>query len=349
MVLSIFVFILILAILILVHELGHFLAARAAGIRVEEFAFGFPPRILSFVKNKTRYAINLIPIGGYVKLYGEESKKDSPDAYSAKSVWVRLGVVLAGVLMNIVLAVVAFWIGFQIGMVPVVSDPATLGGEQTGQVVITEVDPEGAAATAGLKVGDQLAQFMSVASIQEFSKTHQGETVEVNYIRADSAGTATISLPAGDDTPLGVGLFELVEVKLAPLPALRAATIETWKTIAATFDFLGDFFGRLFTKGEVPEGVSGPVGIYSVTDQAVKLGAAYVIQILAILSVNLALLNILPFPALDGGRALFLVIESIARKKIVRDEIEGVIHMVGFVFLLILIALVTYRDILRLG
>lgn len=349
MLLSTVVFVLLLVVLVLIHELGHFLAARAAGIRVEEFAFGFPPRLVSFVKNKTRYAINLIPIGGYVKLYGEETKKDSPDAYSAKSVWIRLGVVLAGVVMNLVLAVVAFWIGFQIGMVPVISDPASLGGEQSGQVVITQVDPAGAAAAAGLAPGDQLPDFVSVSSIQEFSRTHQGETVELAYVRDGVPATTSVTLPTGDETPLGVGLFELVEVKLGPLAALRAATIETGKTVVATVDFLGDFFGRLLVKGEVLEGVSGPVGIYSVTDQAVKLGVSYVIQILAILSVNLALLNILPFPALDGGRALFLVIESIARKKVVRDEIEGVIHMVGFVLLLILIALVTYRDILRLG
>lgn len=348
MFLTAIVFILILGLLIFVHEAGHFLAARAAGIKVEEFAFGFPPRLWSVVRGGTRYALNLLPLGGYVKLLGEDGQSDDPRSFGRQKARVRLAIIVAGVGMNLVLAVVALWIGFMIGMVPVVSDPVTLGGVQAPQVMITYVANGSPAAGASLTPGDILTDFTTPEAVRDFTTRQAGQTIQLHIIHHGDRVTKSVTLASGTDSPLGIGLVQLTKVKLDPIQALGAATLETGKTVQATFTFLAKFFVRLFTTGQVAEGVSGPVGIFSVTGQAVALGFSYVLQLLAILSVNLALLNILPFPALDGGRALFVGLEGITRRKVVRDEIEATIHAVGFVLLLILVALVTYRDILNL-
>lgn len=348
MAVSIIVFIIVLGLLIFVHEWGHFIVARLSGIKVEEFAFGFPPRLFSWKRGETRYAINLFPIGGYVKLLGEDGGSQDPRSFGQQKVRTRLGVIVAGVVMNLVLAVVALWLGFIIGMVPVVSSPEDLGGTQSAQVLINYVADGSAASAAEFKSGDILTGFSTPESVREFTTSRGGETVQFSVLRNGETLEKNVQLSADTETPLGVGLVQLTKVKLPVIPAFGAAVTETGKTIAATVDFLGSFFKRLFTTGEVAEGVSGPVGIFSATAQATALGFTYILQIIAILSINLALLNILPFPALDGGRGLFVVLEGIVRRKVVREEIEGVIHAVGFLLLLLLVAVITYRDILNL-
>lgn len=348
MFLSILAFVLILGLLIFVHEWGHYIGARLANIKVEEFAFGFPPRLFSWKRGETTYAINALPLGGYVRLLGEDGGSDDQRSFGKQKARIRLAVIVAGVLMNLVLAVVALSIGFLVGMVPVVSDPADLGGTHEAQVMITGVSENSAAATAELASGDILIGFTSPEAVREFTLERAGQPVELTILRDGETVVKTVTLGMDSAAPLGVGLAQLTKVRLAPLPAIGAAVVETGKTIGATFEFLGGFFKQLFTTGEVAEGVSGPVGIYTVTSQAVTLGASYVLQLLAILSVNLALLNILPFPALDGGRALFIVLEGIVRRRVVRQEIEATIHAIGFVLLLILVAIITYRDIVSL-
>src|SRR3990167_5419146 len=162
---AVLIFIIILAVLIFVHELGHFLAARATGIQVEEFAIGFPPKIISYLKNGTRYCINLFPLGGYVKLLGEMGESRDHNAFVNKPVGSRLLVVVAGVLMNVILAVILLTIGFMIGMVPMQLNPADLGGEQTPQVYAVEVIAGSAPAKAGVRQGDQIVGFESSSVI----------------------------------------------------------------------------------------------------------------------------------------------------------------------------------------
>lgn len=348
MFLTIFVFIFILGLLIFVHEWGHFLAARKSGIKVEEFAFGFPPRLVVWKRGETEYALNLLPIGGYVRLLGEDGKSDDPRAFNRQTVAKRLFVVVAGVGMNLVLAVVIFWIGFMIGMVPVVSTPAELGGVQTPQLFITGVVEGSAAANIGLEQFDIIQGFATSEELRVFTKAHPGETVNLEIVRDGQRLTREVTLGTDQAGPLGVFTQQVTKVKLPVLSALRAAVIETGKTIGATVVFLGDFFTRLVTRGEVAEGVTGPVGIFRITAQTVQLGVSYILQLIGILSVNLALLNILPIPALDGGRGLFVALEGLVRRKVIREEIEAVIHAVGFFLLLALILLITYRDVRQL-
>jgi regulator of sigma E protease len=348
MFLTILVFVFILGLLIFVHEWGHFLVARASGIKVLEFAFGFPPRLFSWKRGETEYALNLLPIGGYVRLLGEDGKSSDPRAFNRQSVLKRLGVVIAGVGMNLILAVLVFWIGFMIGMVPVVSKPADLGGSQAPQLFVTGVVADSAAVKIGLEQFDIILGHGNSDDLRAFTSSHAGQTVSIEILRDGEKLTKEVTLGTDPSAPLGVYTQQVTKVKLGVFAALKAAVIETGKTIGATFRFLTDFFQGLVRRGEVAEGVTGPIGIFQITAQTIQLGFTYILQLLGILSVNLALLNILPIPALDGGRGLFIALEGLVRRKVVREEIEGVIHAIGFVLLLALIALITYRDIIRL-
>ncbi|MEK7461052.1 MAG: site-2 protease family protein [Patescibacteria group bacterium] len=348
MFLTILVFVIILGLLIFVHEWGHFLLARATGIKVEEFAFGFPPRLLAWKRGETEYALNLLPFGGYVRLLGEDGKSNDPRAFNRQSVLKRLGVVVAGVFMNLVLAVIVFWVGFTIGMVPVVSQPADLGGSQAPQLFVVGIVKDSAAEAIGLLQFDIIQGFGSSDELRLYTQSQAGQEITLTIIREGQEMTKQVTLGSDASGPLGVYTQQVTKVKLGFFGAGRAAFIETGKTVVATFHFLGNFFSQLVSRGQVAEGVTGPVGIFRITGQTVQLGFTYVLQLLGILSVNLALLNILPIPALDGGRGLFVVLEGIVRRKVVREEIEGVIHAVGFILLLALILFITYSDIVNL-
>lgn len=349
---TIIIFIVILAVLIFVHELGHFWAAKIANVQVEEFAIGFPPRIVSYIKNGTRYCLNLFPLGGYVKLLGEMGESKDHNAFVNKPVGSRLLVVVAGVLMNIGLAIILLTIGFMIGMAPMQLNPTDLGGSQKPQVYVVELIAGSAAAQADIKPGDQIVGFnagvvKSVAEIQDFTKLHQGQAVNIDLKRENKDIVLSAQLGQGD-SPLGAYLTQVSIVKLPFGRALYAATKETWLGVKAVFEFVGVLFRDIFSTGKITDGVTGPVGIYNVTKQAAKLGFSFVLQLAAVISLNLAVINIIPFPGLDGGRGLFILLEAVFRRKVVRDQVEQIIHVVGFGILLLLIIAITAKDIVGL-
>lgn len=346
---SALIFFLVLGLLIFFHELGHFLMARLVGIKVEEFAFGFPPKIFSRQFGGTKYLINLIPIGGYVKLLGEEKSSRVSSSYSAKSVWQRLLVVLAGVLMNFILAIIVFTIGFTIGMVPFFSEPATLGPISNPIVYIIDVIDGSPAENSGLKIGDSIAGFDSAQAVQDFAKNNRGRQVTLNLIdQSNNLREVDVSLRDQDIAPLGVSLFETGKVKLPAHKAFIAGVKESTNAVKFTLDFIGQSFLKLFVKGEVPQEVGGPVAIFGLTKEAATQGLAAILRVIGILSVNLAIINIVPFPALDGGKAAFLITEGIFGRKIIKEKYESIIHAIGFAFLIMLIVAITYRDIIRL-
>ncbi len=343
------VFILILGILIFVHEAGHFLAARASGVKVEEFAFGFPPRLWSRKVGETTYAINLIPLGGYVKLLGEHDDDSSdPRSFHKAPVWARITVILAGVVMNLVLAVLVLWIGFMIGMSPLVSSPSSFGGQQQSEIVISGIMPDSAAAKAGLKQADGLVGFTTVEDFQKFAHEHIGQSTTIKVRRGSTTIDVPITLGTKADAPVGVALTSVTKVKLPVGKAFRASLTETGKTIVVSASFLKNFFSGLFMRAEVSEGISGPVGIYQVTGISIKLGVSFVLQLLAGLSLSLALFNVLPIPPLDGGGIMLLILEKTIRKKALRESIQNALYLIGLVFVLGLIILATYQDIIRL-
>lgn len=358
MILTIITFIIALGILILMHELGHFIAAKKTGVKVEEFAFGFPPRIWSKKRGETTYVINAIPIGGYVKMLGELEKSSDRRAFENQNRWRRFVISVAGVTANLILAWLILTLGFIIGMAPLVSSPDAIPGKKIStEVVIAEVIKDSPAEKAGFAQGayissattkDGTINFTSISQFSSFTASHRGEKVVFNYKIDDQTYDKEVTLSKDKEASLGVLGIEHSIVRVpwyrAPYVALR----ETYKITELTVIFLKDFFVKLFSTGKVAEGVGGPVAIYVMTGAVVKIGIMAILQFIALLSINLALINILPFPALDGGRILFIILESIARKKIVKEKVEQIIHTIGFALLIVLIVLITYKDIANL-
>lgn len=343
---TILIFILVLGLLIFVHELGHFLTAKLFEVEVQEFAFGFPPRIFSFKRGKTRYALNLIPFGGYVRLLGEEGEIHLPVSFSGKSPLRRLFIVIAGGIMNFLLAYLLLSAGYLIGMSPITLNPDKLEGTKTSQVVITEIISQTPAEKVGLERGDFLVDFEKAEEVQKFTQANQGSKVDFKIKRGKKTLVLPVELAKGE-TPLGIALVDVVSVKLALLPALKAAYQEIIGFTRLVGGFLKTFLGSLFFERALPEEIAGPIGIYSLTGQAIKLGFVYLIQLIALLSLNLGLINLLPFPALDGGRALLIVVEGVARRRPLRMELENFLHTLGFVLLVLLMLAVTYREFVR--
>jgi len=359
MIIAILLFILLLGALVLVHEWGHFFVARKFGVRVEEFAFGFPPRIASFVKNGTRYALNLFPIGGYVKIYGEggEGSQD-PASFSTRPVWQRIAIIAAGVAMNAVLAWALFSASHAIGLPTVIedSDPAP-----DARVMVIAVNPHSPAGDAGIRFGDVIRAVRTeepvdhpdaitrVEEVQEFIGAHRGQVVHLELLRGSETvmvGVRPREDPPEGEGPLGVALVRAGIVRVpwwrAPIEGART----TWDVLALTSRALGDTAARFISRGEVGAEVSGPVGIFFFANETRQLGIAYFLRLIGVLSVNLALLNILPIPALDGGRVLFLFIEKVRGVR-VNERLEQAAHTIGFVLLLVLILAITYRDVVR--
>lgn len=337
-------FIVILGLLVFCHELGHFLAARAAKIKVEEFAFGFPPKLVGKLKGGTRYSVNLLPLGGYVRLLGEDQTSKVPASYGRKPPSVRLAVVVAGVLANLILAWVLLTVWFA---VTIVSPPANA-------VVVAQVIPESPAAAAGLLPGDVLVktdgeQVGTAEDLARFTRERAARTITLTVRRFGRSVEQRIvlgQLPA----PLGVAPVDLGALPegfksyLAPVYALQ----DIWATVAANLGFIVQALRSVTGGPPVEGGISGPVGIFGILSQMVSLGPLYILRFIANLSLLVGFFNILPIPALDGGKAVFVVAELISRRKVVREQIEQTIHFIGFILLVGLLVVVTYQDIMRL-
>lgn len=348
MFLTIIIFIAILAILILIHEFGHFVAAKLMGVKVKEFAFGFPPRLFWKNYHGTRYSFNAIPLGGYVSLLGENENLRAPGSYFSRKIFEKILIIFAGVFMNFLLAVVVLTIGFTVGMTPLVSDPSTMGGAKISQVMVVEVVPDSAAAQIGLEPGNILMGFSTPTELQEFTQSHAGQEVNLQVEKNRQIQDYQVTLATGD-APLGVGVVSVTKVKQPIYQAFVSAIVEVGKSIAVIFVVLWRILQSIFTTGHAGEagaGVVGPVGIYNFTASALKIGWIYIFQLLAILSINLGIINILPFPALDGSKILFLSLEGIFRKRVVRLEVENLIHTIGFIILIILMLAIIFRDFL---
>ncbi|MBI4132195.1 MAG: site-2 protease family protein [Candidatus Sungbacteria bacterium] len=357
MLLTILIFIILLGALVLAHEWGHFFAARRFGVRVEEFAFGFPPRVASFVRKGTRYALNFIPIGGYVKIYGESGGDGrDPESFSSRPLFQRFAIIAAGVAMNVVLAWALFSTGHGIGLPTVVGEGEMAAG---AAVTIIGVAPDSPAERAGLEFGDVIKEVKSRTSnakierledVQKFIDAHRGEEVIFQLKRGRELMERTAV--ARREPPPGEGAvgIAMADVGIVRSPWWRApwdGAKTTMSAAVAITTALGRTVRDLFSEGRLAAEVSGPVGIFVFANESRRLGIAYLLELAGILSVNLALLNILPIPALDGGRILFLFIEGVRGVKM-NQRLEQAIHTVGFALLILLMAAITYRDVVRI-
>lgn len=352
---SILVFVLVLSVLILVHELGHFIAAKKAGIWVEEFGFGLPPKIIGKKIGETIYSLNALPFGGFVRLHGEMTEEGvtKPNrAFINKSKKVRAVIVTAGVLMNFLLAVVSFAIIYSFSGVP----------RNSQNVRIVDIKAGSPAQEGGLLVGDIVREVVGekIISVNQFvGKIEQNRGMKTNVLIERTIGEKSenkkfVLVPRKevlkDEGPLGV-VITSTEIYFPPLwqrPFVGVyyglkESVYWGKTVV--FGFV-KIFGDLF-KGQSPKDLAGPVGIYAITTQVAKGGIFAILNFVGILSVNLAILNILPFPALDGGRLLFIFIEKAIGKKVV-PKIESIIHTIGMVILILLLVAITAHDIQRL-
>ena len=353
--LTVIIFIALLAVLVLAHEFGHFYTAIKTGMQVDEFGFGFPPRAWSFIKNGVRYSINWLPLGGFVKIKGEDgSKRDEVGSFSSKKPWQRVLVLSAGVIMNLILAAVLLSVGFMFGL-PQAIDGLTNENIRDRKVQIVSVLPDSPAAKADLKLGDEVVSFngekiTTVEQLISLTSSAIDTNVKIKIKRGQEELEKEIGVIKLEETGkggVGIGLLATGVVKYgfftSIVKGVAATATMTWAIILG---FLG-MIKNLFTTGSVGVDVSGPVGIAVMTGQIAQLGFAYLIQFAAMLSVNLAVINFLPFPALDGGRVLFVIIEKL-RGKPMNDKTEGIAHAIGFLLLMLLIVFVTFKDIVRM-
>lgn len=382
---TLFIFLLILSVLVLIHELGHFVAAKAAGVRVEEFGWGLPPRILGKKFGETTYSINLLPFGGFVKLTGEDmdqggddtedlGKTGMPDpkSFASKTPLQRGIILIAGVFMNIVLAVVIFYIfmfvnGFKTFQMPLIFDYDFKFGETTKiGTVISGIQPGSAAEKAGLTLGEAVAavngrKVTDIAQFKSVLAEYNGAPVQLTL--TDLKDTTYTKIrdvrvsPTKDEDGkpiIGVYLGESVSISYKkPLDRILVGFYHSYNVMGYSMNTLGQMVSLSFKTKDispVSESVSGPVGIYNLVDMVLKYGGPNawltLFDYTALMSLSLAVVNILPFPALDGGRAAFVLFEGITRKK-PNPKMEAAFHRLGMVFLLGFLILITIRDVTR--
>ena len=347
---TLLIFILILGILVLVHEFGHFIVAKKSGLTVEEFGFGFPPRIFSFKVNETVYSINLLPLGGFVKILGEDGgETNSPKSFSSKSAGIRSLITAAGVMMNFALGALLLIIGFYIGLPQVVNEENKAIAKNV-QIQIIAISNNSPAEKANLKLGDSIEGFGEISIFQDFINQNKEKEISLKIKRGEDyldIKAVPRANPPEREGALGIAL---AKTGLISYPWYQSVWLGIKSSFIITWEIVKGFFGlikNLITVGKIPQEIAGPVGIAILAGQATALGFVYLLQLVALISLNLAVLNLIPFPALDGGRLLFLGIEKIKGSK-VNPKIENVIHSVGIVLLLALVVLITYRDILKL-
>lgn len=363
----IIIFIIILAVLVFVHELGHFVVAKASGIKVDEFAIGFPPRIASFTRGETRYALNIIPFGGYVKIFGEDYEESqspevatSPDkdrSFANKPKYIQALVLLAGITFNILFAWVLLSIGFMSGMA-VPDGYNGSGAIKDAATVVTSVVKKSPADVAGLKPGDKILSLQAADAkvdkplsedLQKFTASHADKPITISLERKSAIETLSVTptLRGGDHATIGITTDQLGILKLGLFPAIWEGGKLTIELVKATAVGLAVFFKTIFIGKAHFSDVTGPVGIAGLVNDATQLGFSYLVSFTAFISINLAIINLIPFPALDGGRVLFVLIEKI-RGKALNPKAVQIVNTTGLGLLLLLMLVVTVHDVINL-
>ncbi|MBI5798825.1 MAG: site-2 protease family protein [Candidatus Yonathbacteria bacterium] len=360
---SILLFIIILAALILVHELGHFIAAKRSGVRVDEFGIGFPPRLWTTKVGETMYSINAFPVGGFVKIFGEDPNDESLQgvdkarSITSKSKLIQAWIISAGVIFNFLFAWLLVSAGFVVGLPYSVDDAKYSTRVENPSLTITQVMPNSPAEGAGLKGGDVIVSLLSekdtleiptVRATQDFIGSH--EEFKLTYRRGEKVEEVVVEGSEGfvnGRRAIGISMENVGILKLPAHEALYEGLMTTFSmSVAMTVGIL-DFFRDIFVGQASLEGVSGPVGIVSIVGDASTLGFIHVLSLTAIISINLAIINLLPFPALDGGRLFFLLIEAIKRSPI-KPQISNAANGIGFLILIAFMAFVTFNDVAKL-
>lgn len=363
---NILIFLIILLVLVLSHEFGHFIVAKKSGIRVDEFSFGFKPKLFGIKRGETEYNFNAIPFGGYVKIYGEDPDEeningvDKDRSFVNKPKYIQAFVLIAGVVMNILVAWILLSVGFMSGLPTSVDSAPEDTVIKDKALTITSVLPDSPAEKAGIKTGDKILSIgygddfienpLDTTEFSNFVKTKNGKELDIKYKRADDVNEIKV-IPTsgiiGDNGAIGITMDIIGKLQIPPHKALWEGAKLTWNlTKATTVGFFNLLRDAILGKADM-NSVTGPIGIVGVVGDAREFGFVYLLSFTALISINLAVINLMPFPALDGGRLLFLLIEKIKGSRI-KPSIANLINTIGFGILMLLMAIVTFKDIVKL-
>lgn len=372
---GIIAFVVVLLVLVLVHEFGHFIIAKKSGIRVDEFGFGFPPKLYGKKYGETEYTFNLIPLGGFVKIFGETPDDDSisgPDSersFVNKPAWIQAAVLSGGILFNVLLAWLLFSIIFMMG-VPYADGDLPFGAELENKgLMITLLGPDSPAEEAGLTVGDKILEVTAgedvlvpgediaidefISDFRTFVSDHHEDGVVLSYVtQSGDIGQGLIvpelqMIDGNEIYAVGIAMDFVGDLSLPPHQALIEGARQTYSFTGMMITGFYDLFSNMFKGSADYTELAGPIGIAGLVSDAAHNGLVQLLTLTAIISLNLAVLNLLPFPALDGGRLFFLLIEVIKGSPI-KPAISNMVNMVGFIILLGLMVLVTWMDVSKL-
>jgi len=379
---SILIFIIILLILVLVHEFGHFFTAKRFGIRVDEFGFGFPPKLFSFKKGETEYSFNLLPLGGFVKIFGESvdeadflevgflDKEETPEKVELakrslvnKPKWQQALVLFAGIFANFLLAWLLFSFGFMSGF------PTSVGSEPSGyklqnvNLVIVSILAKSPAENAGLKIGDKIINIksgdnfttnVSPETIKSFVVESGGKEIDIGYTRGKNTEIKLVKIipilnntEGNQDLEIGISMDQIGTAKLPFFTALWQGLHLDWSMTKNTAVGLYTLVSEALRGKGSFAAIAGPIGMVGIVGDAYQFGFVYLMSFAALISINLAIINLLPFPALDGGRLFFLLIEKIKGSRI-NPKVANTFNMVGFYLLIFLMLIITYHDVIKL-
>jgi regulator of sigma E protease len=325
---AVFVFLMV----ILFHEFGHFIIAKSVGVKVNEFSIGMGPKIFQKQKGETKYSVRALPIGGYVSMEGEDENSDDPRSFNKVPAISRIAVVVAGATMNFILAIIVLSIvSFNVGM------PTT---------IVLETLDDSPAKSAGIQREDRIVKINNIemknwdSIVNEINNSSPDEDMKVTVLRNGDIKDFTLKPEVSNDNRVIIGIVPTTEKTF--ISAIKGGLQKTGSMLMLMFDFIKMVFsGKVSTKD-----LSGPVGVIYTIGEAAKYGFTNLLYLMGFISINLGFFNLLPLPALDGSRIVFLFLEIIRGKAIDPDK-EGFIHFIGFVLLILLMLTVTYSDIIR--
>jgi len=334
-------FIVIILVLVLAHEIGHFVTALIFKVRIIEFGVGFPPRVFAVKRGGVEYSINAVPLGGFVKLAGEEDPK-VPGALASKSYGVRILVLCAGCLMNLILPFLLFSVAYML--------PHSI---PKYDVTIKEVSAGSPAETAGIEPGDVLISINgeplnNFGDVQRIAQLNLGNEITITYKRGTAIKNVNL-VPRWGQGAIGIRIESPPEN-----PEIISKSEPVWRAVPLGLEQMVDTYVLfknqiiIWIIGASPVQVSGIVGIAELTGEVAKAGISPLFQLAAFISINLGIVNIIPLPALDGGRIAFVALEMIRGGRRVSPRIEGLVHMIGFIILFGLMLLLIYRDIINI-
>jgi len=363
---SIIIFIIILALLVLVHEYGHFIFAKRAGVRVDEFGIGYPPKAKTlFKRGETTFTLNWLPFGGFVKIFGENPADVDPNgpdvgrSLISKSKWTQASILFAGVFFNFILGFILLSLAFTIGVPTSVSEKTNIENIKDISLRVVSVAKDSPASEAFLKSGDKIISIStenavwdmkSTGTLKAFVLENNNSPLSVKYEQS-GVGKQAILIPKeteeGQAKMIGLAIDKIGTESLP----IHMAFVEGFKMASkATGDIvvvIGGLVRDLFVGKPDLTGITGPVGIVGAVGDAATFGFSYLLTFAALISLNLAVINLIPFPALDGGRLFFLLIESIIKRPI-PAKVSGIVNTIGFGLLLLLMVVVTFRDVKNL-